>query len=210
MVQGSVEWMTARMGNLTGSRIYDACAKGKNGKYYATREALMTEKLIERLTGQWAEHYVSPAMEWGTMHEDQARAIYETNTGQLVTECAYFPHPTIAHSGASPDGLVGEDGIIEIKCPTTKTHIETLLADAIPEYHFYQMAWEIDSSGRMWADFVSYDPRLPGNLSYFCKRYVPEPAFLETLRGEVNLFLDELAELEAKVRAYRSDNAGIS
>jgi putative phage-type endonuclease len=205
MTQGSVEWMTARMGNLTGSRIYDACAKKKNGDYYSTRADLLNEKLIERLTGQWAEHFVSDAMLWGTMHEDEARAVYETRNGVLVAECAYFPHPTIAHSGASPDGLVGEEGIIEIKCPTTKTHLATILAGAIPEEHFYQMAWEIESSGRKWADFVSYDPRLPGNLSYFCKRYEPEPAFLETLRAEVVKFLAELDELEARVRAYKGE-----
>lgn len=200
--QGSVAWMSQRMGNLTGSRIYEACAKKKNGEYYQSRADLMTEKLIERLTGQWAQHFVSDAMQWGTMYEGEARAVYETQKGTLVTECAYFPHPSIAHSGASPDGLVGEDGVIEIKCPTTKTHLETLLSGAIPELYTYQMAWEIESSGRKWCDFVSYDPRLPGNLAFFCARYTPAPEFLEYLRAEVVKFLAELDELEARVRAY--------
>jgi hypothetical protein len=204
MIQGSVEWMSARMGNLTGSRIYEACAKKSNGQYYASREALMHEKLIERLTGQWAEHFVSDAMQWGTMHEDDARAVYETHSYILVADCAYFPHPSIAHSGASPDGLVGEEGVIEIKCPTTAVHLKTILSGEIPADHFYQMAWEIESSSRKWADFISYDPRLPGNLSFFCKRYTPEPAFLEGLREDVIKFLAELDELEAKVRAYKA------
>jgi putative phage-type endonuclease len=203
MIQGSAEWFTARLGSLTGSRIYDACAKGKSGKYYASRDDLLTEKLIERLTGIPAQHFVTDAMSWGTFHEDEARAVYETQKGVLVTDCAYLPHPSIAHSGASPDGLVGEDGVIEIKCPTTKVHLETVLAGAIPEYHTYQMAWEIESSGRTWADFISYDPRLPGNLSFFCLRYEPAKELLEYLRAEVRQFLSELDALEAKVRAYK-------
>ena len=203
MIQGSAEWCSARMGNLTGSRMYDACAKGKGGKYYAARDTLMTEKLIERLTGKWAEHFVSDAMQWGTMYEGEARAMYETQKGVLVTECAYFPHPSIAHSGASPDGLVGEDGVIEIKCPTTKVHLDTLLAGVVPEQHTYQMAWEIESAGRQWADFVSYDPRLPGNLSFLCIRYDPPEEFRAYLRAEAVKFLAELDELEAIVRAYK-------
>jgi putative phage-type endonuclease len=201
-IQGSASWFQKRVGALTGSRIYEACAKSKKGEYYASRENLLYEKLIERLTGQAAQHFVSDAMQWGSMYEGEARAVYETQKGTLVTECAYFPHPSIAHSGASPDGLVGEDGVIEIKCPTTGVHLETILSGAIPEKHTYQMAWEIESSGRKWCDFVSYDPRLPGNLSFFCMRYTPEPEFLEYLRAEVVKFLAELDELEASVRAY--------
>lgn len=213
MIQGSAEWMQARLGNLTASRIYEACAKTKErttkkgkvtpGRYYESRSDLLMEKLIERLTGQPAQHFVTDAMQWGTMHEDEARAVYETQKGVLVTDCAYFPHPSIAHSGASPDGLVGEDGVIEIKCPATKTHLETMLSGIIPELYTYQMAWEIESAGRKWADFISYDPRLTGNLSFFCARYVPEPNFIEYLRNEVIQFLDELARLEEKVRAYK-------
>jgi putative phage-type endonuclease len=203
-IQGSAAWLALRCGNLTGSRIYEACAKKANGQYYASRETLMHEKLIERLTGQWAEHFVSDAMQWGTMHEDDARAVYETHSGVLVADCAYFPHPSIAHSGASPDGLVDGEGVIEIKCPTTAVHLKTILSGEIPGDHFYQMAWEIEISGRKWADFISYDPRLPGNLSFFCKRYTPETAFLEGLRDDVIKFLAELDELEAKVGAYKA------
>jgi len=204
MIQGSAEWCSARMGNLTGSRMYEACAKGRGDKYYAARDTLMTEKLIERLTGKWAEHFVSDAMQWGNTYEGEARAMYETAQGVLVQECAYFPHPSIAHSGASPDGLVGDDGVLEIKCPTTKVHLETLLAGVVPEQHTYQMAWEIESAGRQWADFVSYDPRLPGNLSFFCIRYTPTEDFHAYLRAEAVKFLDELDALEAKVRAYKT------
>ena len=204
MIQGSAEWFTARCAALTGSRMYEACAKGRGDKYYAARDTLLTEKLIERLTGKWAEHFVSDAMAWGTMYEGEARAMYETQKGVLVQECAYFPHPSIAHSGASPDGLVGDDGVIEIKCPTTKTHLDIMLSGTIPEMYTYQMAWEIESAGRQWADFVSYDPRLPGNLSFFCLRYTPAEDFRAYLRAEAVKFLAELDELEARVRAYRA------
>lgn len=205
MIQGSAEWLAARCGCLTGSRIYDACAKGKSGKYYQAREDYMYELLTERLTGQAAEHYVTPAMEWGVMHEDDARSIYETQRSVLVQSCGFILHPNIAKTGASPDGLVPDDGSIEIKCPTTATHIATILADAIPEKHTYQMAWEIDSAKRKWCDFISYDPRLPGDLAFFCKRYIPDPGFLAELRGEAIEFLAELAELEARVRAYKGE-----
>ena len=183
--------------------MYEACAKGKRGDYYSARADLLTEKLIERLTGQAAQHFVTDAMKWGTMYEDNARILYETYSGNIVTECAYFTHPTIAHSGATPDGLVGDDGDIEIKCPTTAVHLETILSGVIPERIAYQMAWEVECSGRKWVDFISYDPRLPGNLAYFCKRYTPEPDFLEMLRDEARKFLAELDELEAKVREYK-------
>jgi putative phage-type endonuclease len=201
MIQGSAEWFKSRLGNLTGSRIYEACAKTSKGNYYASRDDLLVEKLIERLTGEPAQHFVTDAMQWGTMNEDSARAVYETHKGTMVQECAYIPHQTIAHSGASPDGLIGEEGVLEIKCPTTKMHLATVLSDEIPEQHTYQMAWEIESAGRKWADFVSYDPRLPGNLSFFCLRYTPAPEFLECLRAEVAKFLADLDALEAKVRS---------
>jgi predicted phage-related endonuclease len=205
MIQGSAEWFQNRLGNLTGSRIYDVCAKGKSGKYYASRDDLLTEKLIERLTGIPAQHFVTDAMLWGSATEENAMAMYETQKGILVESCAYFAHPTIAHSGATPDRLVGEDGVIEGKCPTTKVHLETILSGVIPVKHTYQMAWEIESAGRKWADFISYDPQLPGNLSFFCLRYDPAPEFMEYLRAEVIRFLDELARLEEKVRSYKGE-----
>ena len=202
--QLSVAWFQNRLGNLTGSRMYEACAKKKNGEYYASREALMHEKLIERLTGKWAEHFVSDAMAWGIEHEDAARAVYETHSGLLVEDCSYFPHPIIAHSGATPDGLVGEDGVLEIKCPTTAVHLKTVLSGIIPPEHAYQMAWEIESSSRKWCDFVSYDPRLPGNVAFFCQRYTPDPSFMDELRADVIKFLAELDELEDRVREYKA------
>lgn len=212
MIQGSAEWFQIRAGSLTGSRIYEACAKTKErttkkgkitpGRYYEARSDLLMEKLIERLTGQPAQHFVTDAMQWGTMYEGEARSVYETRKGVLVQDCAYFKHPSIAHSGASPDGIVGKEGVIEIKCPTTKVHLETVLTGEIPQEHIYQMAWEIESAGVQWCDFISYDPRLPGNLAFFCKRYYPAPDFLDALRVEVKQFLSELDALEAKVRAY--------
>jgi hypothetical protein len=201
--QQSVAWFKSRLGSLTGSRIYEACAKKKNGEYYASREALMHEKLIERLTGKWAEHFVSDAMQWGTMHEDDARAVYETIKGVLVQPCGYIPHPCIPHSGASPDGISPEVPI-EIKCPTTAVHLKTILSGEIPAEHPYQMCYEAECTERAAVDFVSYDPRLPGNLSIFIKRYEPPLEFRKYIRAEVIKFLAELDELEARVRAYHT------
>lgn len=202
MIQGSIEWMQARLGNLTGSRMYEACGKKKNGEYYSTRSDLLSEKLLERLTGEWAEHFVTDAMQWGTDHEEEARSVYETRKGILVQECAYLPHPSIPHSGASPDGLVGKDGLIEIKCPSSHTHLDMILAGEIPPKYLYQMAWECECAGRQWADFVSYDPRLPGNLSFFCQRYTPDSIFIAGLRLQGLEFLVELNDMETTARNY--------
>ena len=162
-------------------------------------------------------------MQWGIMQEDMARSAYEARHGLIVEQVGFIPHPTIAISGASPDGQVGEDGLIVIKCPTTGTHIDTLINSIyvieatargdsfgitkpdwiIDEKYRYQMAWQMECTGRKWCDFISYDPRLPAELSYFCKRFVPGPEFMDAIREEVKRFLAELDELEAKVRAYK-------
>ena len=201
--QRSAAWYQARLGNVTASRIGDVIAKTKSGPA-AARDNYMMELLAERLTGITQEHFVNEAMLWGIEQEDFARAAYEARTGTPVVETGYIPHPGIEHSGGSPDGLVGADGLIEIKCPTTKTHIHFLIDGMIDPKYEAQMAWYIECTGRAWCDFVSYDPRLPDNVRLIVKRYVPEAMYLEYLRGEVNQFLAELAELEARVRAYKA------
>lgn len=203
MEQRSAEWFSARLGNVTASRIGDVIAKTKSGPG-AARDNYMMELLVERLTGITQEHFASEAMLWGIEHEDYARAEYEAKTGSLVVETGYVPHRTIEHTGGSPDGLVEADGLIEIKCQTTKTHIRFLIDGIIDPRYEAQMAWYIECTGRDWCDFVSYDPRLPDNLRMAVKRYVPEAVYIEYLRNEVQQFLAELAELEARVRAYKA------
>jgi len=203
MKQGSAEWMHARAGCVTASRIADVMARTKNGPS-EKRNAYMRELLAERLTGQTAEHFVNDAMVWGIENEALARGVYEAKTGAMVEEVGFILHPTIPRCGASPDGLVGEDGLIEIKCPNTGTHIETLLSGEIDPKYRYQMAWQLECTGRKWCAFVSYDPRIPGAPCYFQTRFIPEPEYLEGIRAEVIKFLAELDELEARVRAYHS------
>lgn len=190
--QGSPEWFKQRYGNASASRIKDVIAKTKSG-YSASRENYLTELVLERF-GVFAEPYTSKAMEWGNEQEPFARAKHEIEHGLIVEECGYILHPTIEKSGASPDGLIGLDGVLEIKCPDTKTHFEYLLAGKPPTQYIPQMAWQIICTGRKWADFVSYDPRAPKGLDYFHVRYIPEPEYMEMLETEVKTFLKEVDE----------------
>lgn len=203
MEQRSAEWYAARLGNVTASRIADVVATTRNG-YGAAREGYMMELLAERLTGVSQEHYVNEAMLWGIEQEDFARAAYEADTGILMQEVGYIPHPEIPRTGASPDGLVGDHGLVEIKCPTTKTHLRFILDGVIEPDYEKQMCWQLECTGRKWCDFVSYDPRLPENVRMIKCRYIPEPQYLDYLRDEVRKFLAELDELEARVRAYKA------
>lgn len=200
--QRSAEWYRQRLGNVTASRIADVIATTRNG-YGAARESYMMELLAERLTGVTQEHFTNEAMLWGIEQEDFARAAYEARTGQPVLEVGYIPHPEIPRTGASPDGMV-QDGLVEIKCPTTKTHIGFLLDGIIDGKYQAQMAWQLECTGRAWCDFVSYDPRLPENVRLIIKRYVPEPGYAQYLRDEVKKFLAELDALEKRVREYKA------
>jgi putative phage-type endonuclease len=160
LIQGSEEWKLARCGSLGASRLADAVARTKTG-YGASRANLMAELLVERLTGIPTDGFVSPAMQWGTDKEPDARAAYEFRSDVEVAQVGIVPHPTIAGTHASPDGLVDTYGLIEIKCPNTASHVETLLGDEIAGKYVTQMQWQMACTGRDWCDFVSFDPRLP-------------------------------------------------
>ena len=188
--QGSPEWFKQRYGNASASRIKDVIAKTKTG-YSASRENYLTELVLERF-GVFSEPYTSKAMEWGNEQEPYARATHEIQQNIIVQECGYILHPSIAKSGASPDGLIGNDGVLEIKCPDTKTHFEYLLAEKPPTQYIPQMAWQMACTGRQWADFVSYDPRAPEGLQYFYVRYERDNEYIEMLEKEVITFLDEV------------------
>jgi putative phage-type endonuclease len=191
LIQGSAEWLQARLGKVTASRIADLMARTKTG-YGASRKNYLAELVVERLTGKGAEQYVNAAMQWGTETEPQARAAYAFFTDSTVTEVGFVPHPTITMSGTSPDGYVDDDGLVEIKCPNTATHIETILTDAVPEKYTLQMQWQMACTGRKWCDFVSYDPRLPDGLSVFIRRLDRNDEVIANLETEVTKFLAEL------------------
>jgi len=193
--QGTPEWFAARLGNVTASRVADVIAKTKSG-YSASRENYMAQLICERMTGTVAESYSNAAMAWGTETEPLARAAYESLADVLVDEVGYVQHPRIERAGASPDGLIGLFGLLEIKCPNTATHIDTLITEQVPTKYITQMQWQMLSTGRAWCDFVSFDPRLPSGLQMFVKRVEFDAEYAATLEIEVVKFL---AELDTKI-----------
>ena len=193
--QGTPEWFAARLGNVTASRVADVIAKTKSG-YSASRENYMAQLICERMTGTVAESYTNAAMQWGTETEPLARAAYESLADVLVDEVGYIAHPTIERAGASPDGLIGLFGLLEIKCPNTATHIDTLISEQVPTKYITQMQWQMSCTGRTWADFVSFDPRLPSGLQMFVKRVEFDAEYVAMLKEEVIKFL---TELDAKI-----------
>lgn len=191
MDQGSEEWFTIRIGKVTASRVADVLAKTKSG-YSASRDNYMAQLVCERLTGQKAEGFTNAAMQHGTETEPLARAAYEALKDVLVDEVGFVPHPEIQMAGASPDGLVGDDGLIEIKCPNTATHIDTLLSETVPTKYYTQMQFQLACTGREWCDFVSFDNRLPEELQLFIKRVPRDDTYIKLMEAEIVQFLAEL------------------
>ncbi|WP_426126262.1 lambda exonuclease family protein [Pararhizobium sp. PWRC1-1] len=199
IVQGSPEWLALRAGKVTASRVADVIAKTKTG-VSASRAKYAGELIAERLTGQPAERFTNGAMAWGTEKEPDARKAYEFYRDTDVAEVAFVLHPTIADSGASPDGLVDVEGLLEIKCPETHTHIETLLNKAVPSKYVTQMMWQMACTGRKWCDFVSFDPRLPESMQFFCQRVYRDETVIAELECEVVVFINEVRGKVAKLR----------
>jgi predicted phage-related endonuclease len=139
-------------------------------------------------------------MQWGTEQEPFARAAYEIATGQMVDECGFVPHPTIANAGASPDGLVGTDGLVEIKCPNTAGMIDALLTQTVPGKYNAQMQMQMACTGRAWCDYAVFDPRMPAKAQLFIKRVPRDPAFIQKMEAEIVKFL---GELDAKVNQLK-------
>jgi putative phage-type endonuclease len=198
--QGSDEWIAARCGKVGASRMGDLMARTKSG-WGASRANYAAELIAERLTGCPAEKYKNAAMTWGTEHEAEARALYEFLNDCEVRTVGLVTHPSIANALASPDGLVGEDGLVEFKCPNTSTHIETLLGGAIDKRYVLQMAWQMACTGRAWCDFCSYDPRLPAEMQMHVTRVKRDDDMIRELQHEVTLFLKEVDETVDKLRA---------
>ena len=191
MDQGTEEWFTIRIGKVTASRVADVSAKTKTG-YSATRDNYMAQLICERLTGQKGESFTNAAMQHGTDTEPLARAAYEALKDVLVDEVGFVPHPSIIMAGASPDGLVGDDGLLEIKCPNTATHIETLISKTVPGKYNTQMQFQMACTGRQWCDFVSFDNRLPAELQLFVTRVPRDEVFIRLIESEIVQFLAEL------------------
>lgn len=197
MIQGDTDWKAIRCGKVTASRVADVVAKTKTG-WGASRANYLAELIAERLTGIPADSYTNAAMQWGTDHEAEARDAYQFYAEQDVEQVAFVTHPALELAGASPDGLVGSAGLVEIKCPNTATHIETLLGQSIPSKYVTQMQWQMACTGRQWCDFASFDPRMPEALRLFVKRLNRDDVLIASLESSVGGFL---VEVEAKLAA---------
>ena len=199
--QGSIDWLQSRVGRATASRFSDVMASIRSGEA-ASRKNYRAELVVERLTGQPVESYKSPAMEWGNEYEPVARLKYELTTGNNVDECGLFIHNSIM-AGASPDGLVNDDGLLEIKCPNTATHIETLRKQEVPRQYYWQVMGQLWITGRKWCDFVSYDPRLSQNAQYFCTRVLRDEDAISDLEDNIVMFLRSVDEEVAFIENYK-------
>jgi putative phage-type endonuclease len=199
-VQGSVEWFQERLGKVTASRVADVLAKTKTG-YSASRANYMAQLIAERLTGQPQESYTNAAMQWGIDTEPAAKAAYEFYRDAEVLPVSFLNHPKIKMSGASPDGLVGNGGLVEIKCPNTATHLDTLLNGSIPGKYILQMQWQMACGEREWCDFVSFDPRMPAHMQLFVSRIDRDAVQLAAMEKEIVGFL---AEIDGKIEQLNS------
>lgn len=191
-LQGTPEWLEARCGNATASHAIDWMARLKGGGETADRRNYKVQLVAETLTGLAAESYVSPEMKWGIENEPYARACYETRNGVFVDQVGFVLHPTIERAGASPDGLLGKDGLLEIKCPKTATHLRWILDGVAPAEHVDQMQFQMACTGREWCEFVSYDPRLTARYQLFTVRVPRDEARISELNDGVRLFLREM------------------
>jgi putative phage-type endonuclease len=198
MDQRTPEWFAARLGRVTASRIADVCAKTKVG-YGASRSAYLNQLVAEILSGQPQESFTNAAMQWGIDHEAEARDAYSARTGEIVTEVGFVPHQTL-QAGASPDGLIGDTGLVEIKCPNTQTHLEYVESRKPPMKYLQQMQFQMACTGRQWCDFVSYDPRLPDNLKLLIVRIQRDDGMIAEIEGIVSEFM---MEVNAKVEKLK-------
>jgi putative phage-type endonuclease len=198
--QGTEEWHQQRLGKVTASNLHKVLAKTKTG-YGADRAHYMTQLVLERITGTTrAENYTNAAMQWGIEQEPFARAAYEAYKGVMVEEVGFMLHPTIEMAGASPDGLVGPDGMVEIKCPESATFLEALLSQTVAGKYYAQMQWQMRCAGRQWCDYVVYDSRFPQKLQLVIIRVNADDEWLKNAETEVIKFL---AEVNEKVQALK-------
>jgi putative phage-type endonuclease len=203
MEQRTEEWFAARCGKVTASRVADIIAKTKTG-YSTSRDNYLAQLVCERMTGKPAESYSNSAMQWGTDQEPFARAAYEAAKDVLVNELGFAIHPTIEMAGASPDGLVGDFGLVEIKCPNTATHIDTLLTQTVPTKYITQIQWQLSCTQRQWCDYCSFDPRMDEGLQLFIKRVDYDPIYVAQLEKEVINFLMDVQDKIQKLNKLKA------
>lgn len=194
MEQRSDEWFAQRLGKVTASRVADVMAKTKSGTA-ASRKNYMMQLLCERLTGVKQEGFVSAEMQRGTDLEPIARSAYEVDSGLMVIETGLVLHPSIDGFGASPDGLCGDDGLVEIKVPNTATHVDFIRSHEPDGRYQWQMLAQMACTGRSWCDFVSFDDRLPEALQYRCMRFHRDDKRIAEMEAEIKAFLAELDQL---------------
>ena len=197
--QGTEEWHQIRLGKVTASRVSDVMSKIKSGES-AGRKNYKMDLVVERLTNTPTSSFTNAAMAWGTETEPLARMAYEVHSENFVETVAFIPHPLIEWFGCSPDGLVGE-GLIEIKCPNTATHIDYLLAGVPPAKYVPQMQTQMACTGAKWCDFVSFDPRLPDELQLLVVRLDRDEAYIQQIEEEVKQFLDEVEQIYSQLKA---------
>lgn len=213
-VQGGAEWLQARAKRVTASEVSDAISflkrKGKDGREAgdssAAREAYKAALVAEILTGCASESYVSREMLDGVEREPYARAAYESRMGVMVDTLGFVVHPNIDRSGASPDGLVGDDGLIEIKCPKLETHLKYIFAGVLPADYEPQVMWQMACTGRLWCDFVSFDARLPPRHQLFVKRVYRDEQRIADMEAGVLQFLAEVDEMVNKLEAINAES----
>lgn len=199
-LQRSPEWYQLRAGKLTGSRAADMLAEIKKGEAAARRD-LRVQLACERLTGASQDNgYVSTEMLRGMEMEPHAIAAYEADTGAIVRSVGFLEHPELP-AGCSPDGLIGDDGLLELKCPKSATHFSYLRSRKVPTEYLRQITHHLWISGRQWADFVSYDDRFPAALQVLIVRVTRTDVDVTAYELAARLFL---SEVEKEVEAVRS------
>jgi putative phage-type endonuclease len=203
--QRTEEWFQQRLGKVTASSISDVIAKTKTG-VSTSRQNYLVQLVSERLTGKKGDSFVNQAMLDGIERESAARELYMRTRGVSVTEVGFFDHPTIAMSGASPDGAVNAEeegkyiGLIEIKCPIETTHTNTLMSKSVPSKYIPQMQWQLACTGAKWVDFVSYNPNFPMELQLFVARVDRDDTYIGELEAEVIKFLEEVEQTILKLK----------
>lgn len=195
--QGSDLWLALRLGKVTASRMKDVLSKGRGTAQSKTAETYMMELLCERLTGDAKPFFENDAMQWGTATEPQARAMYELMSGNTVNEVAFVEHNEFI--GISPDGLIGDDGLLEIKCPATITQVRRALTDNYSKDYYTQIQCQLWVTERQWCDFLSFDPRLDIDASYLLQRVERDDVFIADMEEKTYLFVDVMNELYKKL-----------
>ena len=186
--QQSAEWLFARVGFCTCSRLRDVMDKLKSGKPGAKRETYLMECVIERITGKPTDHFTTAAMQYGIDMEPLSRMAYESSTGKMVEEVGFIHHPTIPFFGGSADGFIDDDGLFESKSPNSSTHIYTLL-EGMDDIHLPQVQGLMAVTGRKWCDFQSFDNQLPAPLDRYVQRIERDDKYIAALEAEVVQFL---------------------